>query len=358
MKHTCLLFIIVAASWSSCQKNVPFDRSAMLSAIANDYVLPTLGELETAIVQLEQATILFIQQPNATHLQQAQADWKTTMALWSRVEQLYFGPGREQFLYIQLDNTPTDPFFIERVIQDTTLIDSLAIQDRSSYTKGLGGIEYLLFEGNTGAANLLQQYQIGPHAQRRKDYLLSTVKYTKGLVQTLHRGWSPEGNNFGQTLSNATDDKPTSGLSRYSNAIIHMSQTMGRKKVGKPLGKESGGIDPDLVESPYATHTYAIIQNNLKGIAAVLGDLDDNRLGAILTHQTGSNASTQRILAAIQTVEQLLEQRTNTLKQDLTQDPAGVETLYQATKTLHELIQSEITMAFSITLLANPDDGD
>lgn len=358
MKKCYLILMVVASCWLGCQKNVPFDRSAMLSEIANAYVLPTLGELKTAMVQLEQSTGAFVQQPSATHLQQAQADWKTTMVLWSQVEQLYFGPGREQFLYIQLDNTPTDPFFIERVIQDTTLIDSLSIQNRSSYTKGLGSIEYLLFKGNTGAANLLQQYQTGPNTQRRKDYLMSTIKYTKGLVQTLYKGWSPEGDNFGQTLSNATDDKTTSGLSRYSNAIIHMSQTMAGKKIGKPLGKESGTIDPRLVESPYASYTYAIIQNNLTGIAAVWGDLDDNRLGAILTHQTGSNASTQRILEAIQTLEQLLGQRTNTLQQDLIQDPAGVEALYQAAKSLHELIRSEITMAFSITLLANPDDGD
>ncbi len=355
-----LLIIVVAAVVGSigCQGPAPFDRSAMLSDIANNHVLPTLSQLEVNVQALEGATVAFINQPNAANLQQAQSNWKTTMETWSQVEQLYFGPGQEKFLYIQLDNTPTAPFFIERVIQDTTVIDSLSIQDRSSYTKGLGSIEYLLFEGNTGRTDLLQQYQTHTNAQRRKAYLLSTVQYTKGLIQTLYNGWRPAGGNFAQTLSEAIDDKMTSGLSRYTNAIIHMSQTMARKKIGKPLGKETKTIDPTLVESPYGAHTYAIIRNNLKGIEAVFGRLEDNRLGAILTDVTGSDAATKRILGELDALAQLLDQRTSTLQQDLINDPAAVEALYQATKSLHEQLKNELTMAFSITILANPDDGD
>ena len=358
MKTWMNLALMGISVFLGCQKQTEFDRTAMLTEIAEAHVLPTLAQLETAMEGLETAATDFVQQPNMTHLETTQNAWRRAMEYWSEVEMLYFGPGRENYLYIQLDNTPTDPFYIERVIQDTTLIDSAAIQTRSSYTKGLGAIEYLLFEGNTGAANLLPQYQTAPDRLRRQAYLLSTIQYTKGLVQTLHHGWRPEGDNYAQTLSQATDDGTTGGLSRYSNAIIHISQTMARKKIGKPLGKESPTIDPSLVESPYAAHTYAIIAHNLAGIAAIFGQLEEQRLGAFLTHQTGSPTATERILDQLEITQQLLEQRTASLQQDLQTDPTAVEALYQAHKTLHELIRSELSMAFSITVLTNPDDGD
>jgi len=316
-----LLLCIGLFNITACKKQANFDKEAMLSGLIDEYVLPSYQQLLVDNEALERACLSFEQSPTITTLEQVQEAWKTTMQSWSKVEMLVFGPGRDNYRYLKLDNTPTSLNFIENAIADTVLIDSLYIVDRSSYTKGFACIEYLLFDANNDQASLLNLYQTDVHKDRRFAYLQSSIKNAKGLIDELETEWN---GSYGLTLSQGIGNSSQEGIAAFSNAIVHMSQTLAVKKLAKPLGKESADnlLHPEYVESPYAHFSWDIILYNLKGIQAVFGA------------------------------------RQLTLFDDLTSNTSEVEEIYQEMSQLYINLSDAIAMYFSITILANPDDGD
>jgi predicted lipoprotein len=348
----CLgLFNMVA-----CKKQPNFDKEAMLSGIINEYVLPSYQQLLVDNQALETACLNFEQSLTLTSLEQVQAAWKTTMKSWSMVEMLVFGPGRDNYRYLKLDNTPTSISFIENAIADTVLIDSFYIADRSSYTKGLASVEYLIFDANNNQGALLNAYQTAVNKERRFAYLLNCIKNTKGLIKELEIEWS---GSYGATLSQSTGNESQEGIAAFSNAIVHMSQTLAVKKLAKPLGKESGDqlLHPEYLESPYAHFSWDIMLYNLKGIQQIFGT-SEKGLGSYLNYLINDDALTIGIVAQAKKVEGLIEARQLTLFDDLTTNTAEVELIYEEMGQLYTDLSSHVVTYFSITILANPDDGD
>ena len=161
-------------------------------------------------------------------------------------------------------------------------------------------------------------------------------------------------------MINDTGNKTSGGIGRFSNAITHIAQTMSRKKIGKPLGKEAfGGVSNlTLVESKYADFSWQIIQNNLKGIEEIFGLNTDLRLGGYLSNVLGTDELTKEIEMKIQHIEGAIAARQQSLKNDIQQDKAAVELIYTDLKELYELLGRDMAIGLSITILPNPDDGD
>lgn len=354
------IFVIVVLGLigKACQKPTEFDKQAMLESIVNTYVLPSYDQLEQDCIAMETACSQFLATPNNTNLVAVQNAWKTTMITWSSVEMLNFGPGRDNYRYLRMDNTPTNTNSIENAIQATTPIDSAYVAGRSSYTKGIASIEYLLFGAGTASQNL-DWYSTGLNKERRGAYLLGCIKNLKKLSQELIAEWGTDGSNYGVTLSQTTNNSTAGGIGQFCNAIIHISQTIARKKLGKPLGKEAADqlIHPELRESLYADFSWEIIQNNLKGIKAVFGDAQQG-LGSYLTFVQGNADNANAIHAKISALENLMNARTLSLKDDLTANTAEIEVIYTQTKALYDALLNDMSSYFSITILANPDDGD
>lgn len=356
LKFFTILLVIGLFSLIACKKQQDFDKEAMLSGIITESILPSYQQLSIDHQSLETTCINFEQNPSTTSLEQVQEAWKTTMQSWSVVEMLVFGPGRENYRYTKLDNTPIKSTFIENAIADTVLIDSLYIVDRSSYTKGLASIEYLLFDANSNPSNLLNLYQTDANKERRFAYLLSCIKNTKALINELKTEWSGA---YGTTLSQGVGNSSQEGIAAFSNAIVHMSQTLAVKKLAKPLGKESGNqlLHPEYLESPYAHFSWDIILYNLKGIQQIFGT-SDTGLGSYLNYLVNDDALTTGIVEQAKKVETLIKARQLTLFDDLTTNTAEVETIYQEMSQLYIDLSGSVATYFSITILANPDDGD
>lgn len=339
----------------SCKKQQEFDKQAMLESLVDDYVLPSYEQLLVDNKQLETACVDFIDNPTVGNLTTVQEAWKTTMRTWSTVELLNFGPGRTAYRYLQLDNTPVNATSIDNAIAGTVVIDADYIRSRSSYTKGLASIEYLLFDGNN-SSTIVNQYATAMNKERRAAYLMSCIQNIKATIQIIYDEWKLT---YGTKISAVVDNSTLGGIGNFSNAIIHLSQTMARKKLGKPLGKESTdqSIHLEYLESPYANANWDIILYNLKGIQQIFGTKDKG-LGSYLTYLVNDAQLTNKISQQIIKIETLIKARTLILKEDLLMNKGAVEEIYQELRSLYEALDTNIGTYFSITILANPDDGD
>lgn len=356
MRIFLLGLIITSISFSACKKQVEFDKKALLENIITDYVLESYQQVLTETKTLQQAVEKFTASPDLAKLEAAQKAWKNSMEAWSKVEGLYFGPGRNQYRYLQLDNTPIRVHSIEAALADTTTINLNYIRERGSYTKGLAAIEYLLFDSNGGNTVVLQKYQNATQAVRRQAYLFHSVEHAVQLLKALLEEWK---NSYAKELASQTDNSSTGGIARFSNVLLHLTQTIARKKVGKPLGKESGSgsVQPQLVESPYAQHSWAIIHYNLLGLQALFGE-EEKGMGSYLTYLLGNNTNTQKISQQFKKLVALTKQRPNSLQREVSSQAAAVETIYGELRQLYTLLEENYLPYVSITLLANPDDGD
>ncbi len=354
-----LLCLAITLVGNSCKKQQDFDKEIMLNTIVEDYVLPKLTALLSQVNALEKAADSFVLNPTTNTLEQTQQTWKETMETWSQVEMLYFGPGRDNYRYLKLDNTPVNTVSIEQSISGSTTIDSATIANMSSYTKGLATVEYLLFS-IANSSDLVDLYTTNTTAVQRADYLTSTIKNAKKLIEELVSEWSPNGGNYAAELSSNTSNKTLGGIGRFSNAIIHITQTMARKKIGKPLGKEAanGNINTELLESKYADYSWEMILNNLRGVQQIFGTNDNNRLGAYLSSIVGNDELTNNIATQITTIEAAIVARNSSLKIDLTNDTAAVEAIYDQLKALYEILSTDMAVSFEVTVLTNTDDGD
>lgn len=354
-----LLCLAIAIIGNSCKKQQDFDKEAMLNTVVDDYVLPKLTSLLTLVNTLDETATSFVQNPTTNTLNNTQQAWKETMKIWSQIEMLYFGPGRDQYRYLMLDNTPVNTTSIEQSINSSTTLDSAAIANMSSYTKGLATVEYLLFS-TANSNDLVDLYTTNTTAAQRANYLTSTIKNAKKLIAELLFEWSPNGGNYATELSSNTSNKTLGGIGRFSNAMIHITQTMARKKIGKPLGKEAanGTINAELLESKYADYSWEMILNNLRGVQQIFGTNDNNRLGAYLSSIVGNDGLTNDIATQITTIETAIVARNSSLKSDLTSDTAAVEAIYDQLKALYQVLSTDMAVSFEVTVLTNTDDGD
>lgn len=339
----------------ACKKQVEFDKKELLENIINDYVLESYDEVVEKTTILKQAVEQFTNSPDLVKLEAAQEAWKNSMNAWSKVEGLDFGPGRSLYRYLQVDNTPVRAASIETALMDSITINLSYLQDRSSYTKGLSTVEYLLFESNDNSINL-QRYQTDPHATRRQDYLYYTVVHALDLLEIITMDWK---NSYAIELASQTGDETTGGIGRFTNVLCHLTQTIARKKIGKPLGKENstGMVQPTLVESPYAQHSWTIIHYNLLGLQEIFGE-EARGMGSYLTSLLDDNSNTEKIAKQLEKVVALTNQRANSLQLEVTTQTTDVELFYTEMKVLYDLLIEEYLPYVSVSLLINPDDGD
>lgn len=356
IKTIAIGLFLLLISFSACKKQVAFNKQEFLENTINNYVLASNEELLQAANGLKTSTNQFLQTPNTPNLQQVQAAWKNTMNAWSVVEGLNFGPGRTQYRYLQLDNTPVRTASIEAALLDSTFIDLVYVRQRGSYTKGLATIEYLLFEGTGDHEIVVRKYLNGMQGAQRQAYLQYSVEHVLELIAALTLEWETS---YAQELANLTDNGSTGGIARFSNVLLHLTQTIARKKIGKPLGKESstGMVQPQLVESPYAHHSWEMIHYNLIGLQRLFGK-EEQGMGSYLKNLLGDATNTNKIAAQFAKVVNLTKNRSISLQMEVTNQVQEVEEIYEEMKMLYQLLQEDYLPYVSITLLTNPDDGD
>lgn len=352
---TAMGLVVLLIQLFACEKQAEFDKQALLENITTTIVVNNYEEGVSKVSALKQAVEQFNNNPDLMKLEAAQDAWRAAMRAWSKVEGLYFGPGEDSFRYLQLDNTPIRATSVEAGIMDTATIDLNYIQQRSSYTKGLSTIEYLLFDNGDNTV-VLQKYQSGLNRIRRKDYLYYSVVHALELLEALTNDWK---NSYGAELARMTDNSSTAGIARFTNMMMHLVQTVARKKVGKPLGKEnsSNTPQPSTVESLYAQYSWEIVQGNLVSIQEIFGN-SQTGIGSYLNYLLGDDSNTQKIANQLEKIITLIDQRPNSLKTEVTTQTTEVEAIYTELSTLYTMFSEDYLPYISVTLLANPDDGD
>ena len=170
-----------------CTPSAAPDESEVLISLTDRIIVPGYEALAAEAQDLRQALDSLCAAPSEATLQAAQQAWRDVRAPWMRSEAAWFGPVMDRRAVSVMDWSPTDPERIEKMLAGNPAVTEAAVREGLSSTqRGLGAIEYLLFD--SAAPGRLS----GPDSVHCR-YLMALGSVVESEAQAIAADWTEAG---------------------------------------------------------------------------------------------------------------------------------------------------------------------
>ena len=268
-------------------------KMQLISDVAENVVLVTLGEFVSEAKKLEEATAVYASSMTDEGRQAAQAAWRSATSTWQKAEVMQLGPSglmgdvlggedRRDEIY----SWPvTNPCRIDQETLEEAYATSADLAKEAVNTRGLDAIEYLLFhpDGNgckvNSAINKDGTWK-GLEAeipQRQATYAASAATLVRQEAEALLARWQPGEGDFAGTLKGAGAGSSVypsvqEALNAITDAMFYIEKTTKDMKVAEPVGFMECDTQtcPEDLESQYAGASKDAVLANLDGVGLLL----------------------------------------------------------------------------------------
>lgn len=275
-----------------------FTRRALLEAIGT-CVLENASTLDERALALEQAVSAAEDDPSL--LPAARDRWAEVMETLQRLEPMQLGPGAPSTqpggkdLRDKMYSWPlTSPCAVDAHLPGEdydTRPDDVLINAR-----GLGALEYLLFEEATTNACLASHplnadgvwstLSAETIRERRAAYAVFVARDVTEWTRALVSAWDPEQGNFAGELalagsSSKTFTRDSLALNAASDALFYVEWATKDLKVARPAGitQCEAATCPDTLESLYAHRSKSHVRDNLVGFRMAFAGCSEDGAG-------------------------------------------------------------------------------
>ncbi len=353
-----------------CKKNkkdntesVPYDRSTMLTNIADRYIIPAYKNYNTEIINLKVSASNFTDAPTTINLTVLKNQWRATTLAWQDVAPLEFGPAADLSLRSQTNVFPIDT---NEVIENiSTGSYNLELPDNFD-AKGLQALDYILFNPKYINDDSLVNYFANNN--NAKNYLIDIISELELNSTAVYDNWLTYSSTF---ISNSTNNAQGSAVSNLINALTQHYEGFVRKgKVGIPLGVFNGFSKepmPYHVEAPYSNYSIQLAIREMEAIKNIINgnDYTSKSNGAGLDDYMNfveANCSSQSLSSTMNLQIDKIISNLNTisgnLKDAVITDFNAVNTTYQSMQQLVPLIKVDLTSALGVLITYQDNDGD
>lgn len=242
-----ILGVLVACSpnedekGNSIQDN--FDRAAMLSHWADDYIMPAYQDYHAQTRVLNTAAQAYIAEPNAANHAAVHKAFRQTYRAWQWVSFLEIGPAEQLSLRNLTNIYPTSGAEIEQALGQS----SYNLDLPSTFNEqGLPAIDYVLSGlGNPNTTN--SAFSNNANYGR---YLQALTQRLENLSSQVLGQWQ---NGYRQSFISNTSASATASANKLINDFVfHFEKELRAGKVGIPAGVFSGGSLDQNVEAYYS----------------------------------------------------------------------------------------------------------
>ncbi|MCS7073210.1 MAG: imelysin family protein [Bacteroidia bacterium] len=366
MKYWCIwlliLGLVIGCKKDDSQQNqsTGFDRKAFLQYYADSLILPSYQNLQQSIHQLAGQIDDFTANPTLTKLQTTQQAWESATLALQAVYSFNFGPAGEngtQKTYIQEVGTfPANLSQIEAFIASGDTSHANFNRD----TRGLFGMEALLFDSNSNQNSIMTAFQNSPV---RCAYLRSAARKLKTQTDAVLSGWNSYRNQF---INNSGTDIGSSTVALYNDFLLSY-ESFKNYKIGLPAGKRAGQTQPEptKVEGYYSGKSIALFKAHVNHIDKVwAGKSYTGRDGIgfreYLESATGgaqlANTADQQWSKIRSIVNQFPEQ--NRLSQLIISQNPLVDSLFIELSRHTRFWKSDMSSILGLTITYSSGDGD
>ena len=263
------------------------DHAAIARASLTQVIRPGYAAIADAAAALNAKVGDLCQQPSAAALEAAKAAFAATVASWSKMEIVRFGPIIEDHRFERLFFWPDPKGLGLRQIQDilakrdasVTEPDQLA--GKSVALQGLPALEYLLYgdgsesltEGNCVVDGQEPLPQLDSAGDFRCSFALSIATNLERIARSVVEGWR-EGSAYAKAfLGPAPDDSyyhaPKEVTLDLFKAFTSGIELVRDQKLGKPLGAKPEEAKPKLAAFWRSGLTFENAAGNLEGVRAL-----------------------------------------------------------------------------------------
>lgn len=244
----------------------------------------------TSATAAQAAISAFAATPNSATLTAAQTAWATMAQNWAIVAPIDFGPIQDNLIESDVDTWPATDSKIEAAITAGTPATAVGAD-----TKGLKGLEYLLFDP-TGNAAVLAKYT-GTGAAGRAVFLNSVAQDMVTQTGNLQSDWK---SSYLSSFESAKGNDVSSSVSQLVNTISLYLDQVKNMKIGNPIGMgvkiNDNQPHPTLIEYTIAEESIPVMVANMQAMKAAFdggsGQGLDDLLNYVKAQNNGQNLST------------------------------------------------------------------
>lgn len=248
------------------------DQAAIARASLTEVIRPGYAGLAAASGALQGKVATLCQQPSAAALGEAKDAFDATVAAWSKVEILRFGPVIENHRYERLFFWPDPKSLGQRQLEDAlakhdaTVSDPDALAGKSVALQGLPALEYLLYgEGADALAKADGAFRCG--------FAASVATNVDRIANQLTEGWR-DGSAYAKAfLGPAPEDAyyhaPKEVTLDLFKAFATGIELVRDQKLGKPLGASAVDAKPKLAAFWRSGLSFKNAAGNLEGVRAL-----------------------------------------------------------------------------------------
>ena len=355
MKKQFFFLLYAITVLSSCSKENANTRSATTLFHEEYYtanILPSLHNFKTEIEKQIAFTKTFQTNTTLENFTLMQGQWIPCAIAFSKTRVYNVIDIKSLYFDIKIYNFPINPDLIENNIFDKTTFDTAYISNNSTVSKGLGGMEYLLYHesGSKNSFTLLQEDTY------RVDYLLAITKENLRQINLLMNFWEQ---------SYKTTFEGYTGLSCLENArclafnqLINIIDIIRVTKIGKPAGLEkSPNINLASLEAFRSRSSLKLIKSSLEEVQNAYA-LSSVNFANIVDEVSDSSEINSAIEKSFSTVFNNINAIDSDLYTAISNSHQSVETLHTSILTLLQYFSVDVASALSLTVTVTDNDGD
>ena len=332
-----------------------YDQTAMLTNIGNNILLSGINNAATSATAVQTAITAFGTAPNSGTLIAAQGAWATLAQNWAVVEPFGFGPMQDQLISANTNTWPANSAKIESAITANSNAANIGAD-----TKGLKGLEYLLFDKGGNSA-VLSKYT-GGNAAARIAFLNSVVKDVVTQATNLQNGWK---NGYLNTFENAKGNDVSSSASQLINTLSLFLDQVKNMKIGNPIGLgvkvNDNKAHADLIEYTIAEQSIPVMKANVQAMKAAFdggsGQGLDDLLNYVKAQKNGQNLSVvvdnqfDDVISKINAINAPYSTAVSSQTQQ-------VQAVFNSLKTLIAYFKVDVANNLGVTITFSDTDGD
>ena len=333
-----------------------FDRTAMLTQVADGTIMPSYDALWTSTADLTATVATFTSAPSQQSLAASKEAWLAVADAWQDARPFDFGPAEGLFGNLA-ENIGTYPASAEKIEAFVAAGDtSLSGFDRDA--RGIYGVEFLLFAENDDAVVTAFQDPL------RCAYLRAVVSGMHAEITQVREAWMT---GYRTEFISRNGTEPGSGTSLLFNNMVRSYEQLKNYALGLPLGRVAGQTqaEPEKVEGLYSNRSTALAKRHYASVMRIWQG-ESLEKTPILGFRQYLNAVPNGDRLMLSTLEQDVEvsrafgqiHEAEPLHVLITSDPARVETLHTECQKLTRFLKSDLSSLLGLAITFSSGDGD
>ncbi|MDO6759312.1 imelysin family protein [Tamlana sp. 2_MG-2023] len=354
MRKCILSLLLLAVAFTSCDKDDSVTKP--IETLHEDYysknIEPAISNFKIEIEKQIELSEAFKTDPSDSNFNKLQKQWFISAKAFSKTRAYNVVAVKAKYFDLHIHNFPINPDQIESNIEENGVYDTAYLSSKSTVSKGLGAIEYLLYNNqDSDAALLLLQ-----NDAFRIDYMLGVSKEILRQADLLISFWE---DGYKETFLNARNVSCVENARCLAfNQLINVIDVIRVTKVGKPSGLEnSNNASLESLEAYRSGSSLALLRSALKEVQYAY-TLSDANFANIIEDISDSNALTNETNNAFQAVFMNIDSIDTSLYVAISNDNPNVELLYNSLFDLVKYFSVDAASILSVTVLPTDNDGD